>query len=231
MQDGRRSLLKLADRMMRKYYAGVSASAENKWKPIPMAGADDILVTTRYNDDDPETPHGVAVTVATTIWLPARPKNVFDFLRDGDHRNQWDFLSLNCRTQEMAHVTTGGDPTNCISIIAINGSPLIFYLQESHTNSTGSYVVYAPIDLFAVNSVLSGDNPDDIQILSSGFAILPDRQPPLHREEIGGTLLTIAFQIIDENALSPEYLPPISVATLYTIITETASMIRDAVVQ
>lgn len=88
MQDGRKSILKLADRMMRSYHAGVSASPENVWKPIPIPGAEDILVTTRYSEDDPQTPRGVCITVATTIWLPNHPSNVFEFLRNGDHRRQ-----------------------------------------------------------------------------------------------------------------------------------------------
>lgn len=89
MQDGRKSILKLADRMTRSYHAVVStASPENTWKPIPISDAGDVLVTTSYNDDDPETPRGVSITVATTIWLPNQPKNVFEFLRNGDHRSQ-----------------------------------------------------------------------------------------------------------------------------------------------
>jgi len=98
--------------------------------------------------------------------------------------------------------------------------PLIFYLQESQTTSTGSYVVYAPVDLFTMNSVLSGDNPDNIQILASGFAVLPDQSGTPGREENGGTLLTIAIQVVDQHSSTPEYLPPISVLTVYSIITE-----------
>ncbi|KAH7860213.1 hypothetical protein Vadar_010713 [Vaccinium darrowii] len=199
MQDGRKSILKLADRMTRSYHAGVSASPENVWKPIPIPGAEDILVTTRYSEDDPQTPRGVCITVATTIWLPNHPSNVFEFLRNGDHRRQT--------------------------------LPLIFYLQESQTTSTGSYVVYAPVDLFTMNSVLSGDNPDNIQILASGFAVLPDQSGTPGREENGGTLLTIAIQVVDQHSSTPQYLPPISVLTVYSIITETVKLIRAAISQ
>ena len=88
MRDGRRNLLKLADRLVRNYYSGVSASSENVWKSIPVAGAEDILVTTNYNADHPEIPHGVSVTFTTTIRLPTQPNKVFEFLRSGDQRNQ-----------------------------------------------------------------------------------------------------------------------------------------------
>ncbi|XP_058220003.1 homeobox-leucine zipper protein PROTODERMAL FACTOR 2-like [Rhododendron vialii] len=232
MQDGRKSILKLADRMTRSYHAGVSstASPENTWKPIPISGAGDVLVTTSYNDDDPETPRGVSITVATTIWLPNQPKNVFEFLRNEDHRSQWDLLCLKRCSQEATRVCTGHDPANCVSIIKIDTLPLIFYLQESQTTSTGSYVVYAPVDLFTMNSVLSGDDPDNVQILASGFAVLPDR-PRIGGEENCGTLLTIAIRVVDQHSSTPEYLPPISVLTVYTIITQTVQLIRAAITQ
>lgn len=66
-------------------------------------------------------------------------------------------------------------------------------LQENCTDSTGSYVIYAPIDVEAINKVLSGGNPNYVALLPSGFAILPDG-PGLN----GGSLLTVAFQILVE---------------------------------
>ncbi|KAI8552765.1 hypothetical protein RHMOL_Rhmol06G0292900 [Rhododendron molle] len=216
MQDGRKGILKLADRMTRSYHAGVSAaSPENAWEPIPISGAGDVLVTTSYNDDDPQTPRGVSITVATTIWLPNQPKN-------------WDLLCLKRCTQEATRVCTGHDPANCVSIIKIDTLPLIFYLQESQTTATGSYVVYAPVDLFTMNSVLSGDDPGNVQILASGFAVLPDR-PRIGGGENCGTLLTIAIRVVDQHSSTPEYLPPISVSTVYTIITQTVQLIRAAI--
>ncbi|KAL5989108.1 hypothetical protein ACLOJK_027210 [Asimina triloba] len=47
-------------------------------------------------------------------------------------------------------------------------------LQESCTNSTGSYVIYAPVDIVTMNVVLNGGDPDYVALLPSGFAILPD---------------------------------------------------------
>ncbi|XP_052178676.1 homeobox-leucine zipper protein MERISTEM L1-like [Diospyros lotus] len=230
LQEGRKSLLTLTDRMMRSYFNGISATRDNVWKPIPVIGAEDILATTRYNFDDPRTPQGVAIAIATTIWLPTTPKGVFDFLRNGNLRSQWDLLSLNSNAKELVHINTGSDPANNVSIIAVDTSPLIYYLQESQASPTGCYVVYAPIEVLAMNSVLAGERTDDIQILSSGFAVLPDR-PTLGEEEAGGTLLTIAFQICDKEASTAEYLPPKTVITLHTIISQTASLIRTAVMQ
>ncbi|CAN7042409.1 unnamed protein product [Brassica rapa subsp. trilocularis] len=47
-------------------------------------------------------------------------------------------------------------------------------LQESCTDASGSYVIYTPVDIVAMNIVLSGRDPDYVALLPSGFAILPD---------------------------------------------------------
>ena len=67
-------------------------------------------------------------------------------------------------------------------------------------------------------------------MLASGFTILPDR-PRKNGEEAGGTLLTIAFQIMDDFASTPEYLPPMSVTTVYTILAETVLLLRASFLQ
>lgn len=70
-------------------------------------------------------------------------------------------------------------------------------LQENSTDSTGSYVIYAPVDYGAMNVVMNGGDPDCVVMLPSGFVILPDGVP---LNNGGGCLLTISFQIlIDSN--------------------------------
>ncbi|KAA8523713.1 hypothetical protein F0562_010136 [Nyssa sinensis] len=229
---GRRNLMRLADRMMRGYYGSISASCESPWRRLPMTGAEGIMVMASYNLDDPGTPRGDALTVATSVWLPVPPKDVFDFLRDGSARNQWDLLSNGHVTRELVRIPTGRDPKNCVSVVAVEPEPnniMIFYLQECYTDPTGSYVVYAPIDAFAMNCILECGNPEIVQILASGFAILPDR-PTVVGEEMGGSILTVSFQIMNEYSSTVEYLPPNSVLTIYKLITETVSHIMDAVI-
>ncbi|KAL4302616.1 hypothetical protein GQ457_10G002490 [Hibiscus cannabinus] len=47
-------------------------------------------------------------------------------------------------------------------------------LQESCTDPTASFVIYAPVDIVAMNVVLNGGDPDYVALLPSGFAIFPD---------------------------------------------------------
>ena len=65
-------------------------------------------------------------------------------------------------------------------------------LQESCTDASGSYVIYAPVDIVAMNVVLSGGDPDYVALLPSGFAILPDGSVGggdgnLHQEMVSNT--------------------------------------------
>ena len=81
-------------------------------------------------------------------------------------------------------------------------------LQESCTDSTGSFVIYAPIDVISINSVLGGRDPDHLPILPSGFAILSDGAPAS-----GSCLITVAFQILIE----PDPAKKISICSVSTI--------------
>jgi homeobox-leucine zipper protein len=111
--------------------------------------------------------------------------------------------------------------------IYMQGSP-VMYLQESYTDSTGSYVIYAPMDSYALSLVLNGGNPDKVAILPSGFAILPDRPTWGSGKESSGSLLTVGFHIVD-GASSEDSIPPESLDTMHHILMETAISIRTAV--
>lgn len=105
-------------------------------------------------------------------------------------------------------------------------------LQESCTDRTGSYVIYAPVDIVAMNMVLSGGDPDYVALLPSGFAILPDG-PGLDAEAIlevgsGGSLLTVAFQILVDSVPTAK-LSLGSVSTVNNLIKCTVERIRAAV--
>lgn len=87
-QDGRKSMLKLAERMVISFCAGVSASTAHTWTTLSGTGADDVRVMTRKSVDDPGRPPGIVLSAATSFWLPVSPKRVFDFLRDENSRSE-----------------------------------------------------------------------------------------------------------------------------------------------
>ncbi|KAK3035074.1 hypothetical protein RJ639_032576 [Escallonia herrerae] len=234
--EGRKSMLKLAERMVLSFCTGVGASTAHTWTTLSGSGADDVRVMTRKSMDDPGRPPGIVLSAATSFWLPVPPKRVFDFLRDENSRNEWDILSNGGLVQEMAHIANGRDPGNCVSLLRVNSANSsqsnMLILQESSTDSTGSYVIYAPVDIVAMNVVLSGGDPDYVALLPSGFAILPDG-PGQHgggtlEVGSGGSLLTVAFQILVDSVPTAK-LSLGSVATVNSLIKCTVERIKAAI--
>ena len=101
-------------------------------------------------------------------------------------------------------------------------------LQESTTDATGSYVIYAPVDIVAMNVVLNGGDPDYVALLPSGFAILPDGSVGSMEVGSGGSLLTVAFQILVDSVPTAK-LSLGSVATVNSLIKCTVERIKAAV--
>ncbi|QCD91877.1 homeobox-leucine zipper protein [Vigna unguiculata] len=236
--EGRKSMLKLAERMVISYCTGVGASTAHAWTTLSATGCDDVRVMTRKSTDEPGRPPGIVLSAATSFWLPVPPKRVFDFLRDENSRNEWDILSNGGLVQELAHIANGRDPGNCVSLLRVNSTNSsqsnMLILQESCTDSTGSYVVYAPVDIVAMNVVLGGGDPDYVALLPSGFAILPDG-PGINGGSIldvgsGGSLLTVAFQILVDSAPTAK-LSLGSVATVNSLIKCTVERIKVAVIR
>ncbi|XP_030929411.1 homeobox-leucine zipper protein HDG2 [Quercus lobata] len=233
-QEGRKSMLKLAERMVISFCAGVSASTAHTWTTLSGTGADDVRVMTRKSIDDPGRPPGIVLSAATSFWLPVPPKRVFDFLRDENSRSEWDILSNGGVVQEMAHIANGRETGNCVSLLRVNSANSsqsnMLILQESCTDPTASFVIYAPVDIVAMNLVLNGGDPDYVALLPSGFAILPDGTMA-HEGGIGeattsgGSLLTVAFQILVDSVPTAK-LSLGSVATVNNLIACTVERIK-----
>ncbi|GAB2285285.1 Homeobox-leucine zipper protein hdg2 [Dionaea muscipula] len=235
--EGRKSMLKLAERMVISFCSGVSASTAHTWTTLSGSGADDVRVMTRKSIDDPGRPPGIVLSAATSFWLPVSPKRVFDFLRDENTRSEWDILSNGGLVQEMAHIANGRDTGNCVSLLRVNSANSsqsnMLILQESCTDATASFVIYAPVDIVAMNVVLNGGDPDYVALLPSGFAILPDGPSISSGGCIsnefaggsGGSLLTVAFQILVDSVPTAK-LSLGSVATVNNLIACTVERIK-----
>lgn len=124
--SGRRSMLKLAQRMTQNFCAGVCASTVHKWNKLNAGNVDeDVRVMTRKSVDDPGEPPGIVLSAATSVWLPVSPQRLFDFLRDERLRSEWDILSNGGPMQEMAHIAKGQDHGNCVSLLRASVNNLL----------------------------------------------------------------------------------------------------------
>lgn len=246
--SGRRSMLKLAQRMTNNFCAGVCASTIHKWNKLSVGNVDeDVRVMTRKSVDDPGEPPGVVLSAATSVWLPVSPQKLFDFLRNERLRSEWDILSNGGPMQEMTHIAKGREQGNCVSLLrasAMNASQSsMLILQETCIDAAGSLVVYAPVDIPAMHVVMSGGDSAYVALLPSGFAIVPDGPGPSGGPTDGnndnnnngssqtggggGSLLTVAFQIL-VNSLPTAKLTVESVETVNNLISCTVQKIKAA---
>ncbi|KAI4352042.1 hypothetical protein L6164_006330 [Bauhinia variegata] len=240
--DGKKSMMKLAQRMVSNFCASVSTSNGHRW--TTLSGMNEVGVrVTVHKSNDPGQPNGVVLSAATTIWLPLPPQTVFNFFKDERKRPQWDVLSNGNAVQEVAHIANGSHPGNCISVLrAFNTSQNnMLILQESCIDSAGSLVVYCPVELQYINIAMSGEDPSYIPLLPSGFSISPDGQPEQgvgdgastssnpHRNtgRSAGSLVTVAFQIL-VSSLPSAKLNLESVNTVNNLIGTTVQQIKAA---
>ncbi|KAE8661473.1 hypothetical protein F3Y22_tig00113725pilonHSYRG00450 [Hibiscus syriacus] len=100
-------------------------------------------------------------------------------------------------------------------------------LQESCTDATTSFVIYASVDIVAMNVVLNGGDPDYVALLPSGFSILPDGTFGVTDavSGSGGSLLTVAFKILVDSVPTAK-LSLESVATVNNLIACTVERIK-----
>ncbi|KAH9321378.1 hypothetical protein KI387_016017, partial [Taxus chinensis] len=226
--EGKRSLMRLSQRMTSSFCANISASTSISWTTLSGSSSitndDSVRITTRKSTELGQ-PTGVVICAATSFWIPVPPHRVFDFLRDEKTRSQWDTLSTGNLVQEVAHIANGSHPGNCISLLRVNACStsqnVELILQESCTDSSGSFIVYAPVDVPSLNTAMSGEDPSYIPLLPCGFSILPggpvgnrslvpatssfheaagsSSSSGLDSPRTGGSILTAAFQIVGSN--------------------------------
>ncbi|KDP37249.1 hypothetical protein JCGZ_06305 [Jatropha curcas] len=234
---GRKSILKLAQRMTWSFCRAIGASSYHTWNKVTSKTGEDIRVSSRKNLNDPGEPLGVILCAVSSVWLPVSPHVLFDFLRDDARRNEWDIMSNGGTVQSIANLAKGQDRGNAVAIQTMKSKEnTMWILQDSCTNAYESMVVYAAVDISGMQSVITGCDSSNIAVLPSGFSILPDglESRPLvitsRQEEKGtegGSLLTMAFQILTNTSPTAK-LTMESVESVNTLISCTLRNIKTS---
>ncbi|XP_022984102.1 homeobox-leucine zipper protein HDG11-like isoform X3 [Cucurbita maxima] len=236
--EGRRSIMKLSHRMVKNFCGVLSMSGKLDFPQLSEVNNSGVRISVRISSELGQ-PSGTIVSAATSLWLPLQPESIFNFFKDEKARVQWDVLSNGSPVHEIAHILTGVHPGNSILIIRQPFVPTennMLILQESCIDPLGSLVIYAPIDMPAMNIATSGQDPSEILILPSGFVITGDGRS---HSGVGastsatsgrpsGSLLTVAFQILVSSVSSSKQLNVESVATVNTLISATVQRIKAA---
>ncbi|KAL5743560.1 hypothetical protein ACOSQ2_026676 [Xanthoceras sorbifolium] len=232
--ESRKSLMKLSHRMVKNFSGMLTMSGKLDFPQLSEVNNSGVRMCVRKTSDSGH-PNGTVISAATSLWLPLPPETVFNFFRDIKMRTKWDVLCNANPAHEIACISNGAHPGNCLSILRFSREqPFvptennIVMLQESCIDSLGSMVIYAPVDIPAMNQAISGGNSWEIPILPSGFVISGDGRANTSSGLGGcsGSLLTVAFQILISNPVSPRDLNMQSVATIDTLINSTVQRIK-----
>ncbi|MED6110295.1 hypothetical protein PIB30_041653 [Stylosanthes scabra] len=250
--EGRRSVMKVGERMLRIFSENLNMSGRVEFPELSVEYNNGVRIAARRCREKGQ-PNGTIMMAATSVWLPHHYHTVFQFLTDVNKRTQWDVMSCISPVHKIAHISNGIHPGNNISIIQpfIPSENNAIIIQESFIDSVGSYIVYAPSDFEAINIAINGGDPSTIPVLPSGFVVCGDGRESmmsnssiapsifggaggsftdqLLRSEGGGSLLTVAFQILVNNITSgPNHVSMESMASINTLITSTVQKIKAA---
>lgn len=212
--EARKSLMNLAQRMIRTFCVNISTSYGQSWTALSDSADDTVRITTR-KVTEPGQPNGLILSAVSTTWLPFQHNHVFDFLRDERRRAQLEVLSNGNSLQEVAHIANGSHPGNCISLLRINvasnsSQSVELILQESCSDDSGSIVAYTTIDVDAIQMAMNGEDPSCIPLLPLGFVIVPTGPSSSDSNETNikqlsnngqvpdspGCLLTVGLQVL-----------------------------------
>lgn len=91
---GRKSILKLAQRMTWSFCHAIGASSFHTWTKVTSKTGEDIRISSRKNLNDPGEPLGLILCAVSSVWLPVSPNVLFDFLRDEAHRTEVPLLLI-----------------------------------------------------------------------------------------------------------------------------------------
>ncbi|KAM6546173.1 hypothetical protein CsatB_026909 [Cannabis sativa] len=246
LAEGKKSITKLGHRMLKSFSGMLGMSGKMDFPHLSEVNNSGIRVSVRKGTA-PSQPFGMIVSAATSLWLPLPPLTLFDFFTQHKSRLQWDVLSNGKQIHEIAHIPTGANPKNCISILRpfLPSDNNILMVQESYVDALGSFVIYAPIDVPTLNLAISGENISNVPILPSGIIICGDGRthgidPNVElasnspnttnaSPSVVGSLLTVAFQILVSNpSSSKHHINMDSVATVNTLISSTVQKIKSA---
>nr|BAG68838.1 homeodomain-containing transcription factor FWA [Arabidopsis halleri subsp. halleri] len=222
---GAAEVVKLAQRMTLNYYTGITSSSGDKWEKIQVENvAPNMGFMIRKNLNEPGEHSGILLSAATSVWFPVNQKTLFAFLSNPSFRHEWDTLTNNTRMEETIRIQKAKRHGNIISLLKIVGNDTLV-LQEIWNDASGAMVVYAPVETNPMEWVKRGGNSDSVQLLPSGFSIMPDGVPDRKGKSKngggGGSLVTFGLQILfssNPTAVIPQgYVKNVEVLMVHTI--------------
>ncbi|KAG7541501.1 START domain [Arabidopsis thaliana x Arabidopsis arenosa] len=228
--EGAAEVVKLAQRMTLNYYKGIMSSSGKKWEKIRVENvAPNMRFMIRKNVNEPGEFSGILLSAATSVWFPVNQKALFAFLSNPSFRHEWDTLIHNTTMEETIRIQKAKRHGNIISLLKAGNGMLV--LQEIWNDASGAMLVYAPVETNSIEWVKRGGESDHVQLLPSGFSIMPDGVPDRKGKSKtgggGGCLLTFGVQLLFSRNPTAE-LPQGYVKTVEVLMVHTIGKIKSA---
>ncbi|KAH0634955.1 hypothetical protein KY284_037741 [Solanum tuberosum] len=203
--EGLKNTIQISQRMVKSFFEILSMTDNLDFPTSSRLNRGD-RISIRKNEEIVQ-PKGFIATAATSLWLPLSFQDVFNFFKDDKTRSQWDILTSGNNVIELAQVLTGVLPGNNITIIQPCMQKEMLVLQETSIDSMGAFLVYAPIKLPTVTSIVNGGDATKVPILPSGIIISPDGRLSSDRDSTANaencSILTVTFQILISGHNNP----------------------------
>ncbi|XP_047147495.1 homeobox-leucine zipper protein HDG11-like [Vigna umbellata] len=236
---GRKNMMKFSHQMVKNFYGILNISSKTEYiQHLAEENANIMILARKYTNSSQS--NAMIIFIATTSFrLPLPSEYVFDFFRNPTKRAKWDVMCYESPVHEVARVSVGTNPSNCISIIqplhrTANNMAII---QESFIDALGSYVVYSPVNISDIKMAVNGkDSARIMSIFPSGIVISKDVQTITHASAWSsgsddtrrhGTLLTVTFQILMNG---PTTMVAESKTVVNSLMTSTIQKINHALV-
>ncbi|CAN1265907.1 Homeobox-leucine zipper protein HDG1 [Linum perenne] len=242
---GKKSLMKLSQKMVNNFYRGISIGSSNSaWEKLSLGSVgENVMIMSRKNSTDPEEAVGIVLSASTSLWLPVSRRRVFEFLMREDTRKDWDFLINGGSLEEIFRIPKAHTCGNFVSIFrnAQNGysdhNGTSYILQETWNDATSSLLVYAVVDAPILELAMGGGDSSFAALFPLGFTIFPDgnggrgdgasTSTGISGGGEGGCIMTAELQILAST--NPELMTTRdSVDIVTNLLSYTIQRIKDA---
>ncbi|XP_027775442.1 homeobox-leucine zipper protein HDG8-like [Solanum pennellii] len=220
--EGLKNTIKVSQRMVKSFFEILSMT-DNRGDRISIRKNEEII-----------QPKGFIAIATTSLWLPLSFQDVFSFFNNDKTRNQVcvEPLYNNVNYSEIFFGTFPGNNITIIQPYSMHKEMLV--LEETSIDEMGAFLVYAPIDLRAITSIVNGGDATKVPILPSGIIISPDGRLSLNRDNTAnaqnGSILTMTFQIMicgNNNPTSRQQKMEV-VGSVHGVLSATILRIKEA---
>ncbi|XP_074362250.1 homeobox-leucine zipper protein HDG2-like, partial [Apium graveolens] len=194
--EGRRGLLMIAERMVNYFTFGITGSSTGSWTEVKGNFGSDVRMMSTRAMDDPGLPTGTRLRLLLRLCCHLPQTWCLITLRDYKHRKEWDISASGHEYEPVCRIPYGEEPSNCVSIYNVmTRRGHMLELQESWSNPVASHVVFASTEIWTIDAILRGGDPNGLPLMPYGFTIFPDG-PSSPVDGSSGTLLTVSCQVL-----------------------------------